>query len=272
MNRKLERKNRERKNRKQILLTTAMAVIIFVLLGAIIGFLVSSKFAERVNRFLSDLNPFKSEEKTKGGEGDLGTAGSLTEKENQSVSGTSSGGGGGGGTSATEEVEYGSGKLEIINWVNSNDYTRRPYHIVHYSGGSEGTDGMDGRYYTIYTKETKITSNVSGYELYTDVRPVNSLTEINLQLSLASKSGSSMTLSGVTNELHLSLPLEASGYDFSGKTITIQQYDPNNPSASYTAYNVKNVIEDNNGVITLARLDGTYDSEVPYAYFRLGFS
>ncbi len=66
--------------------------------------------------------------------------------------------------------------------------------------------------------------------------------------------------------------MEDLGYDFSGKTITIQQYDPNNPSASYTVYDVKNVIEDNNGVITLARLDGTYDSEVPYAYFRITFS
>ena len=84
----------------------------------------------------------------------------------------------------------------------------------------------------------------------------------------------SITLSNVTNELRLSLPLAGSPYfyTFANKTLTIQQYDPSNPSASYPAYDVRDVIDDNAGVITLARLDGSYDSEVPYAWFRVGFS
>jgi len=35
---------------------------------------------------------------------------------------------------------------------------------------------------------------------------------------------------------------------------------------------VREVIDDNGGVIVLARLDGSYDSEEPYAWFRLRFS
>jgi len=35
---------------------------------------------------------------------------------------------------------------------------------------------------------------------------------------------------------------------------------------------VRDVIDDDGGVIALARLDGSYDSEVPYAWFRLSFS
>jgi len=81
----------------------------------------------------------------------------------------------------------------------------------------------------------------------------------------------SITLNS-TNELRLSLPLASRGYTFANKTLTIQQYDPSNPSASYPSYDVRDVIEDNNGVITLARLDGSYESEVPYAWFRVGFS
>jgi len=81
-----------------------------------------------------------------------------------------------------------------------------------------------------------------------------------------------MTLSNVTNELRLSLPLESRGYTFANKTLTIQQYNPNNLAESYPAYDVRDVIDDDAGVITLARLDGSYDSEVPYAWFKIYFS
>jgi len=74
--------------------------------------------------------------------------------------------------------------------------------------------------------------------------------------------------------LRLSLPLAGSPYfyNFTNKTLTIQQYDPNNATASYPLYDVREVISNHRGVITLARLDGTYSSEVPYAYFGLYFS
>jgi len=56
------------------------------------------------------------------------------------------------------------------------------------------------------------------------------------------------------------------------KTLTLQQYNPNNTGQSFPAYDVRVVIDEDNGVITLARLDGSYESEEPYAWFRLGFS
>ena len=86
-----------------------------------------------------------------------------------------------------------------------------------------------------------------------------------------SQDGGAITIDS-TNELRLSLPLENLGYDFGEKTITIQQYNPSNTSESFTSYDVWDVIENDGGVIALARLDGTYDSEEPYAWFRLRFS
>jgi len=92
-------------------------------------------------------------------------------------------------------------------------------------------------------------------------------------LSLHSQSGGAITLNS-TNELRLSFPLAGSPYfyTFANKTFTLQQYNPNNTAESFPAYDVRTVIEEDNGVITLARLDGTYNSEEPYAWFRLGFS
>ena len=86
-----------------------------------------------------------------------------------------------------------------------------------------------------------------------------------------SQSGGAITINS-TNELRISLPLADRGYTFANKTLTIQQYDPNNTAASYTLYNVRDVIDNDGGVITLARLDGSYDSEVPYAWFKIMFS
>ena len=62
--------------------------------------------------------------------------------------------------------------------------------------------------------------------------------------------------------------MESRGYTFANKTLTIQQYDPSNPSASYTSYDVRDVIDNDGVVITLARLDGSYESEGPYAYLE----
>ena len=70
----------------------------------------------------------------------------------------------------------------------------------------------------------------------------------------------------------MSFPLASEGYTFGSKTITIQQYDPSNANAVYTLYNVRELINNNGGVIQLANLSGTYASQVPYAYFKVMFS
>ena len=92
-------------------------------------------------------------------------------------------------------------------------------------------------------------------------------------MSLHSQSGGAITLNS-TNELRLSFPLAGSPYfyTFANKTLTFQQYNPSNTSESFPSYDVRDVIENDGGVIVLARLDGSYDSELPYAWFRVGFS
>jgi len=182
-----------------------------------------------------------------------------------------------GGTSAeAEEVEYGSGKLDIINSINYNYYGSQDMKILHRTGASEGYDIKDSIYFGMFNPsgiKAKIVSNITGYELEIDSRPPTSLSTIYLELSLHSQGGGAITINS-TNELRLSMPLAGSPYfyNFTNKTLTLQQYNPSDASASYPSYDVRDVIEDNNGVITLARLDGTYESEVPYAWFRVGFS
>ena len=104
-----------------------------------------------------------------------------------------------------------------------------------------------------------------------DVRPLNSLSTISLELSLHSQSGGAITINS-TNELRLSLPLTDRGYTFANKTLTIQQYEPNDSSASYPSYDVRDVIDDDGGMIVLVNLSGSYDSEEPYAWFKVEFS
>jgi len=259
----------KKRNRKQILFIVIVGAVILALLAMVAGFIFSSKYAGKISRIFLDLNPFKPEQKTDGNKSDLGTPSPLN--RTSSAGGTASTS----GTSAeAEEVEYGTGKLDIINWVSDYEFGKGSCNVVHYSRGTEGYGTYDRGYGSFFSpsgKSTKIISNITGYELEIDSRPVNSLSTIYLELSLHSQSGGAITINS-TNELRISFPLESRGYTFANKTLTIQQYDPSNPSASYTAYDVRDVIDDNAGMITLARLDGSYDSEVPYAWFKVGFS
>ena len=257
----------KKRSRKQILFIVIVVAVALVLLAMVAGFIFSSKYAGRISRIFLDLNPFKPEQKTDGNKSDLGASSSLN--RTSAAGGTASTS----GTSAeAEEVTYGSGALSIINRVPS--LGTMSFAIVHRSEGLEGYDSKDSTYYALFTpdgKNSKIISNISGYELEIDSRPTTSLSTIYLELSLHSQSGGAIAINS-TNELRLSLPLADRGYIFANKTLTIQQYDPNNTAASYTLYNVRDVIDNDGGVITLARLDGSYDSEVPYAWFRVGFS
>ena len=249
-----------------------VGAVILALLAMAAGFIFSSKYAGKISRIFLDLNPFKPEQKPGGNKSDLGAPSPLNR--------TSAAGGttpSAGGTSAeAEEVTYGTGKLEIINWISDSDFDKGSYNVVHYSGGTEGYGTYDRRYSSFFSpsgKATKIISNITEYQLRVDTRPVDSLSTIYLELSLHSQGGGAITINS-TNELRLSLPLAGAPYfyNFTNKTLTIQQYDPNNTAASYPSYDVRDVIDDDGGVITLARLDGSYESEVPYAWFRVGFS
>ncbi len=91
-----------------------------------------------------------------------------------------------------------------------------------------------------------------------------------IELSLVSQSGNPITISS-PNEVRVLMPLE--DYTFGSQTLTLQQYNPNDPSESFTTHNIKELIEQGNGVgiINLPDIQGTYTSGEPYAYFRLTF-
>ena len=258
----------ENKKRKKYFAIWVAAAIVFILIGALVSFIVSSKFAERVSRVFSDLNPFKPEGKPDdGGGSNLSKAANATAVETTTA-------GGGGGSAGAEEVEYGSGKLRIVNWLSDSELGKGYHTTFHQSGGTDELDYYDAYYSAFFSpsgKSTKIISRITDYELRVDTRGVDSTSTIYLELSFHTQSGGSVTLTDVANELRLSIDPNNKGWNFANKTLTIQQYNPSNTSESFTSYDVREVIDDG-GVITLARLDGSYDSEEPYAWFKVGFS
>src|SRR3989344_3241413 len=176
----------ENKKRKKYFAIWVAAAIVFILIGALVSFIVSSKFAERVSRVFSDLNPFKPE-----GKPDDGGGSNLSKGTNATAVETTTAGSGGGGAVA-EEVVYGSGRLDILNTINYNSYGSQDIKVLHRTGASEGYDIKDGIYYGLFNPsgfKAKIVSNISGYELEIDSRPVDSLSTIYLELAMHSQSG-----------------------------------------------------------------------------------
>jgi hypothetical protein len=185
------------------------------------------------------------------------------------------------------------GKLRVESYLYNTNFIRRPHITAHYLGATERyDDGLDSRYYTIYDLETKIISRIPDYEheLYTDVRPIDSLTPVNLELSLVSKSGSDITPNS-KNELWCSLPLaETPPYfaDFRNKPITFWEKsiidpnnnhnDPNNYTISFLA-DVREAIDKSDfytsdgktAQISLSNLNGEYGSQVPYGFYQVRF-
>lgn len=123
-------------------------------------------------------------------------------------------------------------------------------------------------------KSTKIVSIIPDYELMTDGRPIDTTTAVNLELSLISQSGVPIT-TATSNTLNFFWWVNMGGgrvnNEFRDKPITIQQYDPCDPSALHLVYDVRTIIAKNNGDLQLADLDGTYQSEEPYSYFRIRY-
>jgi hypothetical protein len=160
------------------------------------------------------------------------------------------------------------GKLVITNYISGYSYNDFTY--SHVDGAEEGVDNIDGRYYAMWGPEqtisSKLVSKINGVEYSGDIRPPESRQTISIELSLISKSGDDITIDSV-NQLQISIPLPE--YTFEGKTLTLQQYDPADLTASYPVYNVRDVISSQNGIIELPLLNGTYSSEAPYAYFYL---
>ena len=194
------------------------------------------------------------------------TPGNATPSTNVSL-----GGAGAYGGSSQHIITSALGKLEIINKIDA-PYTSHACNIVHMDGATEGIDDDDHVYGAMFNPSNiaaKVISKVGSTELDVDLRPLNSGATINLELSLVSSSGDPVSIES-ENELILSYPLE--GYTFDSSTLILQQYDPDDANAVYPAYNVTDVIDNQQGIITLENITGSHDSEVPYAYFTLTFS
>jgi hypothetical protein len=143
--------------------------------------------------------------------------------------------------------------------------------VIHRDGASEDKEGLDSTYYPMFTPAgvaSKIVSIVGVDELEIDSRPLNSTSSIYLELSLISSSGNPISITESTNRLRFEFPREDWGYVFAGKELYITQYNNTNSSQNFTRYNIGDLI-DQNQMIDLVNLSGTYDSESPYAYFRI---
>ncbi len=182
------------------------------------------------------------------------------------------GGGGGDETPESPPVEGFNGALEIDN-VISRDYTSSNLGLVHYSEAEEGLDKYDSNYYAMFDSSgiaSKIISRVGENELDNDARPDTSKTEFLIELSLVSQSGGDVSISS-PNELRVLMPLE--GYTFGSQKLVLQQYDPDDPSEIIADYDVRELIEEGEGVgiIKLPDINGNHKSGEPYAYFKLIF-
>lgn len=176
-------------------------------------------------------------------------------------------------------VKASTGVLETRNYVNDSRFVKQDHSIVHVEGATEGyDDGLDSIYYPMFTPDglaTKIVSIVELNELDIDMRPVDSNSVMDLELSLISESGNPISVSNLENELRFVIDPKNGGiYDFGTKPITYWEQDGNDPNVYYLIANVRKEILRNGGdvgVIPLPNLNGTYDSEVPYLKSQIRF-
>ena len=184
------------------------------------------------------------------------------------------------GTSVWDEFEYLPPHiLRIQNGVEGfSEFESRAVEIRHAQDAAEDRDETDLDYSPgLLTRNANIVSTLWEPEaesqtlLEVDARPLDSTTDVHLQVSLSSASGDPVAVaSSLANTLSFSFPYSRN--TFGVCPITIQQYDPADPSRQYPIYDVRKVIHVNDGVMPLADLQGSYESGVPYAHFRLSFT
>lgn len=171
--------------------------------------------------------------------------------------------------------------LRIENRVAGfSDMQKGVLEIDHHPDANEGPDAYDAAH---YTSHLPIVSAVTSLQpdpntgqirrLDLDARPKESLSDFDIELSLESDTKAPVRFNKETaNELCLSLPRQSNGYDFRPHALTLQQYDPADPSVQYPLYDVRRVIASCDGLMWLPPLKGSYESGVPYAHFTLSFT
>jgi len=168
-----------------------------------------------------------------------------------------------------------TGRLDMEVNINNLNYVNNTWKFLHKDTTTDGFDsGEDNTYGTIFfpfSTASKAISKIPGYELMTDKRHPDSNTPIDLELSLHSESGDPIYVNSSNNYLEFILDPTERDWEFGNKPITYWEQDENDPSIFYLIANVRKEILQNNGVIPLPNLDGTYDSEEPYLKSQIRF-
>jgi len=170
------------------------------------------------------------------------------------------------------------GKIGISNHIYDYSFCGMSYNIVHAPGGTEGFGQYDHQYGAMFCpdgKNTKIVTIIPGYELLNDGRPTDSVTPVNIELSIHTQWGGPFPFSNMKNELHCEFPRAGEPYfwTFGNKPITLWKRDPNDPNALYFMADIREGIAKQGGVgiIPLPDLNGTYASQVPYGWYQVRF-
>ncbi len=181
-------------------------------------------------------------------------------------------------------IEYRNGRLEVLNAIYDYDLDKWYMVILHRPKGTEGYDydehGYgDGIYkivlYSPSGKASTVACVIPGYKLMTDSRPIDSFTPVNFELLINTQWGGPLTFSNIKNELWCSLSIAGPPYfyDFGIKPITLWRRDPNDANALYFMADIRESIakQGGTGIVPLPNLNGTYGSDVPYAWFQVRF-
>jgi len=169
-----------------------------------------------------------------------------------------------------------NGKLRIANYVYNSEFTNTPHYTLHYPGGTEGYGNYDIIYgVPPFTKNTKVVSIVDGYELINDVRPIDSLTPLNLEVSLHSQDGSDIVVNNAKNKLAINFPV--ADWKFGKKPISLWRrhfLGEGEPVGLELLAHIRQAIaKSSDGIarIPLPNRNGVYGSQVPYDFFQLRF-
>ncbi len=241
-----------------------IGIVIFLMIAVlVVGYVLSSRGGDQ------SLSSGEPNELQDSGKGQLSTInpGSDSGAGSQNISGGSESE----GSSAESQADLSAGKLEIINKIDP-PYTEHSCDIFQWDGALETVEDYDHIYGAMFNPSniaSKVISKAGSSELDVDSRPLGTTSTIYLELALVSQSGAAVEINS-ENQLILDFPL--AGYTFGSETITIQQYDPNDTSAVYPSYGVRDVIQNQEGTIVLGNITGSHASGTPYAYFRVTFS
>ena len=115
-------------------------------------------------------------------------------------------------------------------------------------------------------------STKARYLLAVDARSPKSVQDIDLSVGVESDSGQPVQFASLTeNKLIFSFPVGAKDC-FAGKPLTFQRYDLANPNVTYPVWDIRKIIQANQGILALEDLREYRSSGVPYLTARISTS